>query len=502
MKKTNYSIVLFVILSLVLINCNKNDEPSPDPDPVVIDFTTVEIESFIWGGLNVFYLWKDNVPDLANSRDDDDESFFDLLNSESDPEAFFESLIYNRENVDKWSWIVDDYVALENSFQGIAKTNGVEFRLAYETGSSTDLLGYVRYILPDSDASGKDIKRGDVFDGIDGTQLTLSNYEDLINQDSYTFNMADLNGGNPVSNGKSIALTKSEYQENPVYVNKTFDIGGRKIGYLMYNSFTAAYDQVMNAAFPELKSAGVTDLVLDLRYNGGGSVRTATYLSGMITGQFKGQLLTKEKWNAEIQAWFEENNPDWLDNNFTDEIIKYDTNGNVALREPLNSLNLSELYVIATGSSASASELIINGLNPYINVVTIGTTTQGKYTGSITLYDSDNLTKTGDNLSTNHKWALQPIVLETVNKNGQNARQGFPPTHEEIEYVSEMMELGDVNEPLLAKAISLITGITSRPQDSGKKGLSLKRAFDTNDLKRFGNEMYIDKELPMDFINR
>ena len=108
------------------------------------------------------------MPNLSNTKVNDDSEYFALLNS-AEPGEFFESLIYDRENTDKWSWIVDDYNALEDSFQGISKSNGVEFRLSYEAGSDFDVFGYVRYILPNSDASNKDVKRGYVFDAIDAS---------------------------------------------------------------------------------------------------------------------------------------------------------------------------------------------------------------------------------------------------------------------------------------------------------------------------------------------
>ena len=177
----------------------------------------------------------------------------------------------------------------------------------------------------------------------------------------------------------------------------------------MYNSFTSSYDSQLNAAFAQLKGEGATELVLDLRYNSGGSVQTAVYLASMITGQFNGQLFAKEKWNDEVQVWFDANHPDWISNNFVNKITK---EGNI--EESINSLNLPKLYVITSSSSASASELIINGLKPYINVITIGTKTSGKYTGSITLYDSDTFGRTGANLNPRHKWAIQPIVLDVL----------------------------------------------------------------------------------------
>lgn len=494
MKNLNYLIVLFLFLSISFISCSNNDTETrePLPDTVELDFSTVRVQDFIWQGLNTYYLWKNNVNDLRNSKDDDDEIYFNLLNSSADPDEFFESLIYDRSNTDKWSWIVDDYVALQNSFKGISTSNGVKYRLSYENDNNVDLVGYVRYIQSNSDASDKDVKRGYFFDEIDGQQLTINNYKELLAKESYTMSFADLNDGDFVSNGKSVELTKSEYQENPVYITKTFDIAGKKIGYLMYNSFTSSYDNDLNNAFAQLKSEGATELILDVRYNGGGSVRTATYLAGMITGQFTGQLFTKEKWNGELQQWFTDNHPDWLTNNFVDEIQNAD--GNVAL----NSLNLTNLYVITTGSSASASELIINGLKPYINVVTVGTKTSGKYTASITLYDTEDFNSPETTEDAYSLWAMQPIVLEETNKIGENDKDGFEPTIEVIEYVSQMKELGDENEPLLAETIAVITGAVA------KISVSKENAIELEDVKGISegslhNQMYIEKGLPSGF---
>ena len=490
MKIFRYILPLY-LFTILLISCTKEENK--------ITFPEAEVQDFIWKGLNMYYLWKDNVPNLDNSKDDDSNAYANYLNSYSDPNAFFESLIYDRENTDKWSWIVDDYIALENAFQGITTSNGVKYGLVYETGSSTDIFGYVKYILPNSNASDKNIKRGDVFDAINGTQLTVSNYSTLLANETYTLNLADLNNGNPTSNGTSVELSKSEYQTNPIYINETLEIDGKKIGYLMYNSFTSNYDQSLNTAFATIKSSGATELVLDLRYNGGGSVRTATYLSSMITGQFNGQLFTKEKWNNEVQQWFNDNHPEWLVNNFTNEILKTDSNGTITLQEAINSLNLTTVYVLTTESSASASELVINGLNPYINVITIGTQTHGKYVASITLYDSSNFGRDGAN--PNHTWAMQPIVLEEVNKLGENNKDGFAPTHEQKELISEMKPLGDVEEPLLAKAIALITGSGKTSITKGGTSGFKKIIFKEKNIL-LDNEMYVEKALPQGFKTR
>jgi len=440
----------------------------------------VAVNHFIWKGLNGYYLWRSNVTDLADNRFLNSESYEQFLNSEPNSNQFFENLLHQRNTIDKWSWIVDDYVALENSFQGISHHNGIEFGLVYENGSATDLFGYVRYVLPDTDASNKNIKRGMLFNAVDGRQLTIHNYRDLLfsSNATYTINLADYNNGNPVATGVSISLSKSEYTENPVFIKKTIPSGNKKIGYLMYNSFTTSFDAELNAAFLALKNDGITDLIIDLRYNGGGSVRTAVYLASMITGQFTNQIFAKKQWNDKINI----SNAS-LEEKFTNQI------NNGTTQESINSLSLSSVYFITTNSSASASELVINGLMPYIDVKTVGTKTHGKYVGSITLYDAPKM-YTKENINKRHTWAMQPIVLEIKNKLGDNSIDGFIPNVPIAEDYNNLGVIGELSDPLLNRTIQYIT--------TGAKG---KQDFQKNQSKEFynsklalptSNNMYID----------
>ena len=128
----------------------------------------------------------------------------------------------------------------------------------------------------------------------------------------------------------------------------------------------------------------------------------------------------------------------------------------------LNSLNLSTVYIITTASTASASELVINGLKPYINVVQIGETTTGKNVGSYTIYDSETLfTKKG--INPNHKYAMQPLVFKISNSAGfGDYAQGLQPTYVQREYLDTYGVLGETSEPLLNLAISKITGSTAK----------------------------------------
>jgi C-terminal processing protease CtpA/Prc len=438
--------------------------------------------------MNLYYLWQEDVPDLSDSRFDNQQDLNGFLSDYSNPIDLFQHLRTDP-TVDRFSAIFSDYTVLEGVLTGTAKNNGVDFALRYKQGSATDLFGYVRYILPGSDAATKDIARGDIFYAVNGTPLTVDNYQSLLSPDSYTLNMADYDNGNITPNGQSVTLTKTPYAENPIYKTAVIETAGHTVGYLMYNGFYAAYDGQLNAAFGQFAAAGVTDFVLDLRYNSGGSVQTATYLASMITGQFNGQVFASERWNDKAQAYYESQNPAALVNKFTNTL----SDG-----AAINHLNLGRVFILTSRSTASASELVINGLAPYLGVVQIGDNTTGKNVGSVTLYDSENFGPEGRNPT--HRYAMQPIVLKVVNSEGfgEYQQNGLAPDYELQEDLANMGVIGDPSEPMLATAVSQITG-TGRRYRSPERG---SRHFaDLKSLNGLQNQMYIDK-LPDNLVDK
>ncbi len=475
-------IPFFILLLLLLITAQACQK---DQDDTIVGSSSstanLEVQNFIWKGLNQYYLWQTDVANLADNRFANQAALDAFLTNYKVPQDLFDALRVSP-TIDRFSWMVDDYVTLEQSLQGISKNNGVEFGLSYKPNSTTEVFGYVRYIIPGSDASTKDIRRGEIFTAVNGTPLTTTNYQSLLfgTNDNYTLNMADYNGTTFSSNGKTVQLTKTTLSENPILIKNVITVGTKKIGYLMYNGFYADFDSQLNAAFGDFKTQGITDLVLDLRYNSGGSVRTATYLASMITGQFTGKVFAKQQWNTKINSYFETNDPNGLRNFFTDKIGS----------TPINSVNMSKVYILTTKSSASASELVINGLKPHINVVQIGDVTTGKNVGSVTLYDSPDFSAT--NRNPKHKYAMQPIVLKIVNSDGfGDYFNGLTPTHELKETISTFGVLGDVNEPLLKLAIAKITGTGKMTTQS--TGTQFNFFRDSKSINPFGNQMYLDK---------
>ncbi len=406
----------------------------------------LEVEGFIYRGMNDLYLYKKDVAVLADGYFSTEAEKNDYLDNFSSPEDLFEKLMASQ---DEYSYLMENYEEHGKAASG-PTTTGMSYGLVKYSNTSNNVLGYVRFVFPNTSAEEEGVERGMIFNKVDGQQLTISNINTLLNSDSFTIGLADLEGNTIRDTDETIALTKGAYEENPVVISKVLDIDGEKIGYLHYDSFDLEYDEDLNNAFGDFKAENITDLVLDLRYNGGGSVRSAVDLASMITGQFPDDLFMKEQWNEKYQKYYEENEPEALLNNFNTE-----TRSGTAI----NSLNLERVYVLTTKASASASELIINGLEPYIDVIQVGDWTTGKFQASATLYDSPNFDKDHSELNTDHKYAMQPLILKSMNKNGvSDYVNGLEPDLELREDLENLGILGEQDEPLLSAALNARQG--------------------------------------------
>jgi C-terminal processing protease CtpA/Prc len=228
------------------------------------------------------------------------------------------------------------------------------------------------------------------------------------------------------------------------------------------------------------KAEGITELVLDLRYNGGGSVASAINLASMIAPSSAiNQVFIKRIYNDKLQEELL-NDPDYGEEFLQDKLVSLalGTSGDGVAGTSLPNLNLSRLYVIGLRNTASARELIINGLKPYMNVITVGGNTHGKYTASITLQHPD---------SQYSNWAIQPIVFKSANASNQSDYwNGFSADIQVTDNPSSGDFGYDANsnsyEELLAAAINDITGLPNK---------NVKRS--KNDLGEFKNIRYFEK---------
>lgn len=444
-------------------------------------------KKFVWNGMNNWYFWQNSVPALADDRFTDDVAFNDFLNGFSNERNVFESLLFRQE--DDFSFFIDNFEEFEKSRRGQSVSYGFSFGLVRPNGNSSDIFGYVQYVF-DSAAEGAGLERGDVFTKVNGTQLTVNNFQDLLSQNSIDLTLADIESVSPFTisdTGITVSVTAQNLQENPLLLTKILEKGTTNIGYLVYNAFRYNFHEELNNAFGEFYARGIDELVIDLRYNGGGALISSSLLASMISGQRGPEIFASLNFNEKRES----NNQIFT---FLDEYPVWDRNGDfVDTFDNMNRLSLDRLYVLTSNNTASASEALINGLSPFMDVILIGQQTVGKDEGSITVYDSPPNYDNREDANPGHMRALQPIVFKIFNDRMENFPNGFFPKAEvrEIDYLVDLPPLGAENEPLLSKALELITGnglpaLVHKARLEG--GIMYK---ETLTLNPFGNDMYL-----------
>lgn len=444
------------LVALVMNAC------TPGEDVIGSDKNIKYVNTWIMNTLKDYYYWNDKLPDTSDKT--------------LDPDKYFDSILYWYDAVtapdgDRFSWIENDYEKLKSSLSGIvANEIGFDMSLYYKDDAHNDLIGQINYVKKGTPAEASGLKRGMLFDKVNGTVLTLSNYRALT-----TISTADVtigfvepqydNDGNVLSYlslGNITLQTVSDYAENPVYMDTVINISGHKVGYFVYHFFardngsTASkneYDLDMNAAFGRFKAAGITDMVLDLRYNSGGQTTSSQLLaSELVPNVSDTKLYTYYRYNTELNSYYDANS---LRTYFTTKVL--DAN-KVTIGTVNNVGNLigGKVYVLTGPYTASASEQVINGLKPYMTVVLIGDTTYGKNVASTTFFDEGHTDK--------NKWGMQPIIAKYFNSLGKSDfTAGFAPDHLVRDGGLNMREFGDLQEPLLNTALNAIVGNQALP---------------------------------------
>lgn len=430
----NYYFRVFLLLVLFggLFGCKEEEEIEPpkkeEPNP------NIAINTWINDVMKEVYLWLSEMKTpVANT---------------STPEQFFESLL-NRPT-DRFSVIYPDYQQLINSLNGVNLEAGYEFTLYRESSSNNNVIAEITYIKRNSPASTAGMKRGDYITKINGTQMTLDNYKVVLGliDKPHTLTTLRFNetSGSFVAQPE-ITLNPVELAENPNFLDSVYTINGEKIGYVVYHFFapgpgnnSTSYDQEMDGIFADFKNRGIQHLIVDFRYNGGGFVSSAVNLASLIAPGVKTtDIFSKTKYNSYLMQF------DNLKNVQTPFKEKAENLGKI--------LKKNRVYILTSTRTASASELIINGLKPYMDVFIIGDKTTGKNVGSVPFEDDKNK---------DNKYGLLPIVSRSFNSLDQSEyTNGFLPNLEVKESQERLKPLGDINELLLRKTIEQITGIPS-----------------------------------------
>jgi carboxyl-terminal processing protease len=430
----NIALLFIAVIGLAtIVSCEKEINNGSD-----LPKETLILNNWIWEGMNEVYLWEAQIPDVD-------------WRAEPDPEAFFYKLLFEE---DRNSWIVDDFESLAAMFDGVETATGMSADPKLYT--ENQIVYFVEFVTPNSPAADSGITRGDIIYTIDGAILTEENYRNLYYQTTASFGFADWDGSAMVSNGKEISLTAIELNQNPVVHDEVIDYQGQKIGYLVYTQFTVGQQgewlAELNKVFEDFKSAGVSDVVLDLRYNPGGNLDLSAYLAASVAPA----AVMEDSAVFVNLVWNDLYNNYWagadLDNDgMADGLESYQ----LRIRLPQSDLNLNLLtvYFLTTKGTASASESLMSGLYPYMDVVQIGTTTYGKCYASITVDDWEEPKR--------HNWAMQPIVIKYSNADGfTDFVDGIAPDYEVADNLLYAKPFGSLEDPLLAKALEDITGVS------------------------------------------
>ncbi|MDR0823676.1 MAG: hypothetical protein LBN74_01175, partial [Prevotella sp.] len=349
--------------------------------------------------------------------------------------------------------------------------------------NKSDVVFIVTYVKKGTKAESSNLKRGDVINKVNGVSLNTSNYSGALYANKSDYKLEGLN-----FSGVITVEPTAKYNENPIYIEKVITEGTTKIGYIVYNQFvmdnddgTYVYDKQLADIFTKYNNENISYLVLDLRYNGGGYTSCATNIaSALVPNRDTKKIFYYSQFNSVVDAYakkeFSAKEYDtFINNYFKDNIEKTDSKGNVTILGAIPNYGnkLNKLYILAGKYTASASELVINGLLPFMKdkIVLIGETTYGKNVGSFTITDEDNK---------NNKWGMQPIVFKSFNQlNQSDYANGFTPGIQvQGTVVNEfsgiltngLKALGDKDETLLAYAIADATG---KPKSASLKSSSI-----------------------------
>jgi C-terminal processing protease CtpA/Prc len=365
--------------------------------------TVLDQNVFVRDILREYYLWYQELPDL-------DPALYDS------PEAYLEA-VRLRPQDETFSYIASAQAT--SSFYSDSQYVGLGFSASWVREDRVRLS----QVFPDSPASDAGMARGDHLIQVAGTPI-----EELAAPGAWdaAFGPADIGvsvelvwrsaGG---VDGRAV-LSKRPVTIPTVSQKEVLEVNGLPVGYLHLRNFVEPSIGALDTAFAEFQARGVTDIVLDLRYNGGGLIEVARHLGSLIGG-----------FRTNTQPFVELVHND--KNSVRNRTYRFD--------DPPESLHVPRLVVIATRASASSSELVIQGLKPFIPVTVVGDRTYGKPVGQ---YGFDFCDK-----------VLFPVAFRNRNAAGESDYfDGIPancPASDNLD-----VPLGDPAESSLAEALEVL----------------------------------------------
>ena len=424
---------LLIALSFIILiaSCKKEVTTITDNSGGVAN---TDVNTWIYQTMNYYYLWSSNMPKISSTN----------LNDR--PMNYFYTILNDYGNTDRFSWIDSSSTNLTNQLNGINTVLGIKYSVFYVDNAQVNLAFVIAYVLKGSPAEKAGLKRGDIILKVDDQNITMSNYGSILQNQTLKLGMGTYTAGVFSTNGIANTITKIEMQTNPILKDTVIKWGGRKVGYMAYIQFLSSYDDSLRAVFGRFKNTGIDELVIDLRYNGGGYVTSSDLLTDLIVKDLAGKvdkIMNKKVYNDTYTAEL----------NKTYGSSAFNTNFKM---EANNISTLNRVFILTANGTASASELVINNLKPFMDVILVGEHTYGKNVGSFTLTDSKN------------RWSygLQPItfkIANSLNESNYGTKDGFLPNVTVVDNVLPFKQLGDPYETVLYKALFQISPVAFVP---------------------------------------
>ncbi|MDD2242445.1 MAG: S41 family peptidase [Bacteroidales bacterium] len=371
-------LLVISILSGTMTSCEKTSTK--------IETTTTDLseaKTYLYSIMSSIYYWSSSIPSVNANSYDDIYKYFDAL------------LVSN----DRWSWMMD--ASEYNSMQTGAYTiYGGKFLQPYEYYGDYGI--YMGLVYDNSPLSAQGVTRGWQLTKLNNTDvMTLINaktFNSTLDTSPLTFTYKDLNGTeHTFTTSKAIVQTKS-VPKTAIYTNSDYPSLSptAKVGYMLYTSFTASLESEVTTAIQNFKSSGITDLIVDLRYNGGGDLSVCKdFASLLVPPAGDGKTFIQLKHNSKYTSYDSQSS----------SVYKFSRSS--------NSLDLNRIFFITGSGTASASESLINGLKPFTNIKQVGDTTYGKPNGMYVYTYPDNSAGTSA-----LEYVFLPICFYCVNSEG------------------------------------------------------------------------------------
>lgn len=442
--KTISSITVILSLLLLMCGCSKDDDKSLDGRT-----TSDEIyyaNQFARSVLSDIYLWNKEIGNDLKKLDPKTNE--DPIRTVS--EIRYKTII----PIDKWTMLTDDVESLTSSMEGIRTTYGYSVGRGKFSNTGTYFF-VVFYVYEGSPAQKAGMRRGDIIMQINDRDITDANYTDVLYSSSVKLGMGAISDKGVALTGTKIELKAVTMYENPILETNVFDCAGKKVGYLAYSGFDLESAHKLVEICRNFKAQGVSELILDLRYNGGGLVFTELVLASMLAPESavrNKELYETEIWNDYYMDYFRAKGEN-LNTYFSDKLqIKEESGKITTISTEGANIGLNKIYALIGSGTASASESVLIGLMPYMDIELIGTNSHGKYcTGAV--LKASNVYESVPTAIKN--WGIYVMINRYADKNGDNPcmPNGLVPDIELDDNPMEGYQLGDEQETMLRAAL-------------------------------------------------